>query len=256
MAVNLFDISHILTFILIFSRTAGAITLMPAIGDNTVPARVKIIFSLLLSLILFPIITNNMTKSINITEANSTYFFLMLQEIFIGIFIGMISKFFVSALHIAGTIISMQSGLSSAAVFNMNQNSQTSVEGNLFLNLFLALFFIHNLHHLFILGFIETYDIFPFTQKIEIADSADFVSQMINKVMNIAFKISSPFLIINTSIFIAAGVLARLMPTIQIFYLMTPVQMLVSFFVMLNIIAPIISWYTEAFSDILNNFRI
>ena len=118
----------VLLVFLIFCRIGTAIMLLPGFGEAYVSARIRLMLALMFSILLTPVLTT-------IPEMPTTMFgltSLVVAEILTGLFLGGISRIIISALHIAGTIIALQSSLASALVQDVTQiQGQTSPLSNL-----------------------------------------------------------------------------------------------------------------------------
>jgi flagellar biosynthetic protein FliR len=63
-----------------------------------------------------------------------------------------------------------------------------------------------------------------------------------------------PQLLVSVLLLLAAGVLSRLMPSMQIFSLLTPVQLLLSFAILMSTISAIMMWYIEFIHEAVVGF--
>lgn len=236
-------------FMLIFARLGTAFSMFPAIGDRYIFMRGRLVFALTVSLVLYPILqmylpTYSENFSLNVN--------LIVIEILIGIIISIGAKFYYWSIHFIGQIISMQSGLGAATFFDPAQKSQIALFTS-FLFLTTTIFiFSTNTHHLFIESIIESYKRFPPGEWVNISDINKFIALTINDSFIVAFKISSPFLIISLVMLIGSGVLARLMPNLQVFFVITPAQILVIFGTLYLVINLIVEKLIESMVNSLN----
>jgi flagellar biosynthetic protein FliR len=106
---------QIYTFILLFVRVGAALMTMPTIGDSFIPANVRLLFALSLSVIMTPVMQPHIPE---INVIGSQFLILILMEGVIGFFIGTVARILITALDVAGMLISMQTGLANAQVFN------------------------------------------------------------------------------------------------------------------------------------------
>ena len=75
---------------------------------------------------------------------------------------------------------------------------------------------------------------------------------MVNDSFVLSFKIASPFLVVSLAILTGSGMLARLMPNLQVFFVLTPAQILVMFGVFYIVIDAIIIKLVTAVTYSLN----
>lgn len=219
---------------------------MPGFGESYVSARVRVIFALMITLLLLPLLAKTLPA---LPDSIFILLLLMLEEILIGLFIGSICQILISATHIAGMIISLQAGISSAVVYDPNQSSQGSIIGNLMGILVVVLLFATDLDHLMLRGITESYSVFRPGKFPPLNQMVETVTHLVSDTFTMAVKISAPLIIIGTLLFLAAGIVGRLMPTLQVFAVLTSPQLLIGFFVLITSFSGIMLFYMEFYKD-------
>ncbi len=126
------------TFILVFARIGAMVMLLPGFGEMTVPVRVRLAIALLLTLVLVPLHRSAFT--IDLTSVNAMAV-LVIQEIVIGLVLGMTARVTISALQVAGSVIAQQLGLGFVTAIDPTQGQQGLLVGNFLTILGLALLF-------------------------------------------------------------------------------------------------------------------
>ncbi|MCM2344849.1 MAG: flagellar biosynthetic protein FliR [Alphaproteobacteria bacterium] len=226
-----------------FVRIGAAATIMPGIGDSFVPQNIRLYFAVALSLVLMPLVMPFLPSPIP-----STVMLLVLicSEFIIGIFIGTVARILMSAMDTAGMIISMQSGLGNAQVFNPSMATQGSLVGALLSVTGVVLIFVTNMHHLLIYGLIGSYEVFPVGQIPDSGDMATMISKAIAGSFMVGIQIAAPFIMLSMLLYIGMGVLSRLMPQVQVFMLSLPLQITLSLLtLMLSFSAAVLFWLTK-----------
>ena len=99
------------TYIILFARIAAMLMLMPALGEQTIPARMRLSFALAFTLVLFPLL-GEVIPAIPPDLAGMVG--LLFHELAVGLIIGAIVRITVMATQVAGTIVAFQTGLSGA----------------------------------------------------------------------------------------------------------------------------------------------
>jgi flagellar biosynthetic protein FliR len=252
------DLSYITSqtifgFLLIGCRVGAILMTLPGIGEMYVTARTRLIIALVISFLLTPIIAPFIPT---LPKTILGLFVNLFQEIWVGVFLGSIVRILFTVMSTAGLIIATQSGLGSAMLFDPNQGTQGAIIGNFLGGLAVTLIFITDMHHIFINGIKESYTLFNPTQGLMHGDLAESMIQIVSKSFEIAIKISAPQIIVGLLIMIAAGVLSRLMPSIQIFFILAPAQILISFFILMVTFTAGFSWYMDNIAEIIHNFLI
>lgn len=215
----------VFAFMVTFVRIGAALTIMPGIGDSYVPQNIRLYIALGISLVLMPLVSPFLPSHMPDTAG---LLVLMGSEFIIGIFIGTVARIFMLALDTAGMIISMQSGLGNAQVFNPSMATQGSLVGVLMSVTGVVLILATNLHHLLIYGLLGSYDVFPVGTLPGSGDMANMISKAIAGSFAVGLQIAAPFIVLSLMLYIGMGVLSRLMPQVQVFMLSLPLQIILS----------------------------
>ena len=125
-ALEQFLASGVLAFMLTFMRIGTAAMVMPGIGDSFVNARVRLHIALGLSFILTPVVMPYFQSPIPPLYMLVS---MIVVEMIIGLMMGTVARIFVIALDTAGMVVSTQSGLANAQVFNPTEATQGSLIG-------------------------------------------------------------------------------------------------------------------------------
>ena len=215
----------VLAFMLTFVRMGTAIMIMPGIGDSFVSTRVRILMALGISFVLFPLVMPYIPDPI---PGTLTLLSLIGMEFIIGLFFGTIARILMMALDTAGMVVSIQSGLGNAQIFNPAAATQGSIMGAFLSVLGVVLLFAVNMHHLLFQGLIESYALFPIGAIPDAGSMAELISRAVSASFLVGVKIATPFIAMTLLIYVGMGVLSRLMPQVQVFLLAIPMQILLS----------------------------
>lgn len=181
-------------------------------------------------------------------------FLLVFDEMVLGIALGLTARILISALHITGMVIAYQSGLAAAVLFDANQGGQGSIIGN-FMTLFaMLLFFTTNMYQLLLMGYAESYALFPPAQLPDMGNFSELVTRFVSDTFLVAIKIASPQIVVGLLLFLGSGVLARLMPNFQVFFVIMPLQILIAFLVLALTMSLSMMWFIEHFSETMGGF--
>lgn len=241
----------VFAFLLVFVRLGTAIMVMPGVGDSFVPQHVRLYFALAFSLVLAPVVQPYVPSPI---PSFPLLFSLIIMEFVIGAFIGMIARTLMAALDTAGMLISMTSGLANAQVFNPSMAGQGSIAGAFLSVTGVVLLFVTNLHHLLIYGLVESYELFPVGGVPDTGSMAQLAAQALSVSFLTGFQIAIPFLVIALMIYIGMGVLARVMPQVQVFILALPVQILLSLLTLAMVLSSAMMFWASKFEGGMTYF--
>jgi len=224
-AVADFLATGVLAFMLTFVRMGTAIMIMPGIGDSFVSARIRLLMAVAVSFVLFPLVMPYMPDPV---PGTLTLFSLIGMEFIIGLFFGTIARILMMALDTAGMVISIQSGLGNAQIFNPSMATQGSIMGAFLSVLGVVLLFSVNMHHLLFQGLLESYALFPIGAIPDAGSMAELISRAVSASFLIGVKIATPLIVMTLLIYVGMGVLSRLMPQVQVFLLAIPLQILLA----------------------------
>jgi len=246
-----FLVGELFAFLIIFARVGAGIMVMPGIGESYISPRIRLMLALAIALILLPTFGYLVPEPPN---SILTLFLLLMAEILVGLFLGILSRVLVSTLHVAGTIIAYQSSLALAAFFDATQNAQSTVIGNFLTISAIVLFFTLDIHHLMIQGLAGSYTLFapgnyPITE-----DMAHYMMHTITQVFAIAVQLSAPHIVFALVFYLGSGVLSRLMPNMQVFFVLMPTQLVMGFFLLMAMLQSIMFNYAQFVEESLLAF--
>ena len=243
-------VNNVFAILLVFSRIGTILMILPGIGDSYVGVRFRLLLALSISILISHLIPNLPPYP------NSPFILtkILLIEMFIGVFIGLLIKSMLTIVHIVGSAIASSSGLGSAMLFDPSQNTQGAIVASFFSILSVTLIFSSDLHHLFIRGFSDSYEIFRAGEEIDMADFTDYFLENFREIFIMSIKMLAPQLVVSILMLMAAGVLSRLMPALQIFFLITPIQLLVTFAILMLTLSSIMTWYIDNIGVVASNF--
>ncbi len=246
-----FSTSAIFSTFLIFCRIGSACMFLPAVGETFISPMIRVVFAGLLSLMIVPLYQ---TQLPTIPESSIELIILLGGEITIGMIIGITMKTILSAVHVLGMTISYQSGLSSGMMFDPSQGTQGSLFGNLLSMAVIITIISSDLHFILIKGITHSYELFNVGSYFEHYDDfSNLIIKTTNDAFNIGVQMSAPFLVGGLLLFIVSGVLSRLMPQLQIFFLMLPAQIILSLIIFMASIGAVVLWFVEYYREFITN---
>ncbi|MGA7712083.1 MAG: flagellar biosynthetic protein FliR [Rhizomicrobium sp.] len=243
----------VLVYLLVFARTGAMVMLLPAIGEATVPANVRLILALAISLALAPTVMSAypQTAPASILALG----LLIAQEITAGILIGAMARIVMSALSVAGYLIAGQTGLSYAQTLDPTSvGQQGAVVGNFISLLGVVLIFATNLHHLAIGAIAGSYHLIPPGTSLPSGDMAELTIRIVSGSFALGFQLAAPFLVFGFAVNAAFGILARMMPQLQVFFVAMPVNILVGFLLLVLLIGSMMTLFLNFYSSQMGVF--
>lgn len=220
--------SEIYSFLVILTRIGAAMMFLPAIGEGPVSPRFRAMVAITTTLALTPLLAGF------VPEQSASFWgilTLLVKEIFVGLFIGLIARILMNMLELAGSIMSFEMSLSNAMVFNPAMGSQGAVIGSMLGIAALALIFTLNLHHDMIKGLVGSYQVFPPREGLILEDFSETMIKTVSNMFLYAFQMSIPMILVGVLVQMLAGLLNRLMPQLHIFFVIMPAVVLAGIFV-------------------------
>ena len=208
---------------LIFARIGAFFMTMPGVGESTVPGQIKLAFSFVLTIALFPVLAPLLPAEPNNLFAMAAQ---LIAELIIGLSIGLILRLFMQALAVAGEVISLQTTLSFAQTTNPLQAQPTASVTTFITLVGLTAVFATDLHMLFVAGIVRSYTLFPAGHGVPMADFNTLIVRTMGQTFALGIQLSAPVLVFSLVFNIATGLIGRVMPQFQIFFVATPLSVL------------------------------
>ena len=216
-------------FMLVFARIGAMVMLLPGLGETNIPVRVKLTIALMLTLIILPL--HRTAYQVDMQSLTSLLI-LMLREIVIGIVLGATARVTLSALQVAGSVIAQQMGLGFVTSVDPTQGQQGILIGNFLTMLGVTLLFATDSHYLVIAALNDSYNIFSPGETMASGDVASLATRAFAAAFRIGLQLSAPFLVFGLVFNIGLGVLARLMPQMQVYFVGVPLSIMAGFLVL------------------------
>jgi flagellar biosynthetic protein FliR len=237
---------------LVFARIGAMVMLMPGIGENVVPPRIRLSFAVLMALLLAPLVSKSI---VTVPSSVGAIGGAVLHEVLVGLMIGAVLKLFVSSLTTAGEIISLQTTLSFAQTTNP-AGAQTSTAVATFLSMLgLTLIMVTDLHHLFIGAMVKSYDLFPFSRPVPVGDAAALAVRTVADSFKLGLQLSAPVLVFSIVFNLATGLVGRVMPSFQIFFVTSPLSVILGLSLLGLSLGGIAMVWTDRYRELLAVFN-
>ena len=237
------------TFMLVFARVGAMVMLLPGFGESNIPVRIKLGIALLLTLIILPLHRAAYQVDLN---SMSSLGVLMVHEIVIGIVLGATARVTLSALAVAGSVIAQQLGLGFVTAVDPTQGQQGLLIGNFLTILGMTLLFATDSHHLVISALNESYRIFSPGELPSSGDVAALATRAFAAAFKIGMQLSAPFLVFGLVFNLGLGILARLMPAMQVYFVGVPLSIMVGFLIFALVLTGMMATYLNYFIGVMH----
>lgn len=229
-------------YMLAFARIGTMIMLLPGLGELSVPTRVRLTVALVLTAVIMPL--HRSTYQIDL-QAAAPVLGMLAQELFVGAVLGLTARLTISALQVAGSVIAQQMGLGFVTAVDPTQGQQGVIVGNFLSVLGITLIFAFDLHHLVIGALNDSYTLFRPGDVPIIGDVAALLTRTVTSAFRIGVQLAAPFLVFGLLFNLGLGVLSRLMPQMQVFFVGMPLSILVGFLILLLVVGAMMMTFID-----------
>jgi len=176
------------------------------------------------------------------------------QEVIAGVLVGTMARIIVSALSTAGYLIATQTGLAYAQSVDPSMGEQGAVVGNFFTLLGTVLIFATNAHHLAIGAISGSYTLLPPGAALPTSDMAELTLKLVTGSFMLGIQLAAPFLVFGFAVNAATGLLARMMPQLQIFFIAMPINILAGFLLMMLLLGSMMTVFLTYYGTEMSKF--
>lgn len=240
--------ADILGYFFVFARLGAMAMLLPAIGEEQAPARVRLIFALLLSAVVYPAVFVSLPP---VPDNTAGMLAMLMQEVLTGLMLGGAVRILMQALHVAGTIVATQTGFAAAVQFDPSMGGQVTVITKFLGTFGVVIIFASGLHHLLIGGMVKSYALFKPGSALMTSDMADMVVSLVAQSFFLGIQMAAPFLAFGIIFNVGLGLMSRLTPQIQVFFVAQPLSLMVGIALLMASLGGMMTAFTSAFSDAL-----
>lgn len=238
-------------FMLIFARTGAMVMTLPGIGDRTVPPRIRLVFALALSLIMLPLVDKLFSA---LPDTLPAMIAALASEMLIGIAIGFTVRIIITALLFAGSVIAFQTGLAFAQSVDPAQGVQSTLFSAFFSVLSVALIFATDMHFLLLSAMHDSYILFRPGSGLPAGDFLQVALETMANGFVVAIQLAAPFLVFGLVFYLGVGILARLIPQVQVFFLAMPANIMLGLILFMLLLSTMMMWFLDYVNKALAPF--
>jgi len=233
--------------------------LLPVIGYEPINKSVKVMFSLVFTLLLIPSIAA-IEIPISLTNSGLVAFFaFVLNETITGIIIGFIPLFLFAAFQFAGELMGIQMGLSMMSQFDPSAGTNLGIMGRLQYIFLMTIFLIIGGHIFFFEAIVRSFEVIPIgsISYNGIAGILGVVLYHTSELFVIGIKAGAPVIV---SLFVmdsGLGIIARTVPQMNIFLVGIPLKIGAGLLIFLVVLGFIVKLFIKYFGQIQSDlFKI
>jgi flagellar biosynthetic protein FliR len=236
---------------LVFTRLGFVFMLLPGFGAAYVSSRVRLAMALPLSLLLAPVVAPALPPP---PDSAALLVLLLVSEVLIGAFLALVVNLFQAALHLGGTAIGFAGGLMNAQAFDPNTTQTSALVVNFLMLLSVVLIFATGLHHLFLEALVQSYQLFPPGVLPPMGDFVSYGADVLTRSFRIGWQLAAPMVLFSFVFFVSMGVITRLMPQMNVFFVGLPLNILLGLGMLFITLPAIMLLYLRYMDDGIRSF--
>ena len=207
-----------LLWVLVLTRVTGLLATLPGLGQDRIPVTIRAALAMLTALILAPVVP----APAQIPDGMWGMTGIVATELAAGLLMGVLVAWIVDAVHFAGQLMDFQMGFSFAQFLDPATAQTTSISGAILSQLVILFLFISNLHHVMILGLVESFRILPIGGALP-GDPLGVVT-MVGQLLARGLQLALPIMIALFFVDVIEGISAKFMPQLQLIQLAFPLK--------------------------------
>lgn len=211
-------------FFLALTRILAMMIAVPVLGGQLVPIQVRLSLGLILTAVLLPWQPLPPEAA---AMGGLEYAIAIGRELLIGTLAGFAAVLTFAVLQIAGEAMGLSSGFISGQLFNPTLSQSGSALDQFFTTIALVYFLVIDGHHLFLAGVQKTFTVLPLMAPLPLDRMDALISttaQLILAGMHLALPVLAALFLTDLTL----GLLARIAPQVQVYFLGLPLKVAVS----------------------------
>ena len=240
----------VLAAFVVFSRVGACLLVMPGFSSPRIPVQVRLFIAVAVSLALTPLQLDAIRPIVSDGQPVNLLR-LMASELFIGSAVGLFGRLFFAALEFVGVTIAMSVGLSANLGVPVEADDTLPALTTLLTLAASALMFLTDLHLEVFRALQASYANLPVAEGFAPRFALDQLAGKAGAAFLLAVRVGSPFLIFSLVVNVALGLVGRLVPGIQSFFLSTPFLLLGGLLLLALVVKPMLLLFIEAFGRFL-----
>jgi flagellar biosynthetic protein FliR len=233
-------------FIMVLCRCGAAVMLLPGLGEDGPPGLVRVGVAVGLTLLLVPVVAPHLPPQ---PQSFIRLVALLTGELLAGGFLGWLARLVSLALPAAGQLMSISTGLSSVLQPDANFGAQTSGLGKLFGMAGPVLILSSGLYALPLSALAGSYAALPAGALPPGGDMTEMVVRAVAAHFSLALRLAAPFMLAGMVWQVGLGLLARLVPQLQVHFVGLPGQVLGGLFLLAALSGGLAEVWLRAVAD-------
>ena len=216
-------VPRLMVFLLALARVSGLFLFAPILGSRSAPVQVRAAVVFFVSVAMLPVLPAAAAADVA-TLAPSAYFADVLRELAIGFAIGLVAQLVFGGVELAGQLSGVQMGVGLATLIDPHNQDQITALAQWCNLIALLLFLAIDGHHLLIRAVAESFATVPIGGSFPASAGPAMVLSLAGGMFTLALKIAAPVMVLLLIVNGAMGVLAKLIPQLNVFIVGFPLN--------------------------------
>jgi len=225
----------LLAYALLMARILPVILLTPFLGGESVPSEVRLGIGVMLGMVLYPAV---ITQATNVPVSPILFIALMLKELFIGLSMSFVVGIVFDAANVAGSLIDTFSGITQAQLMVPQLQMNVTLFANLKIQLVTVIFVTLGFHHFVIQAFADSLAMVALDQYPRFSHGFwpffELILRVFGDLIRIALALASPVLLATFLTDLALGMINRVAPQVQVFFVAMQIKPAVTGLIMIS----------------------
>lgn len=234
----------------VFTRVGAFFMTAPAFGDFSLSPRIRLAAALAVSAALAPVAAESFPARGDVAGMT----LILGGEVLAGGFLGLAARAMMSALNVAGQVIAFQTGLALAQTFDPTQELQGAIIGGFLAVLGTTMIFATDLHHLMLAALVDSYAVMAPGAVPAFGDLSEAMIAALSAAFSLGLRLAAPFILFGLVFYAGAGLLNRLMPQAQVFFMLMPANLAGGILLLMLTTGLIMTTFLGAYEDFLSGF--
>jgi flagellar biosynthesis protein FliR len=241
-------VSDFITGLMIFIRIGAMLTVVPFYNSNSIPALVRLALSLIITYMIF---FNVEAYPFRVDDSLALLFIFGFKEVFVGVIMGFTLNIVFQGISFAGLLVGRDMGLAMSSMFDPVSGDDGNIVATILSMAAVIVFILINGHHFIVQSLSYSFTVIPIGGFAVTESAYELIVKYSGSIFVLSVQIASPLIVAYFLIHLASGIIARVSPSFQVFFVLIPLKIGVGLF-LLVLVMPL---YIYLFRDLMYEYE-
>ena len=235
---------------LVFCRVGTCFMMLPGLSSERVPVRVRLFLAVAVSFAIVPLIVPDISER-RWEPAADELLLGILQEMMIGLLMGLVIRVFIAALQFMGTAIALYIGLGTLPGIGTNENEPEPAIASFVGAFATVMFFVLDLHVDVVRALYATYSVLPIGLGVSPHAGLDKLADALAMSFLLVVQISGPFLVYGLMVNLLFGLVNKMVPQVPAYFVSLPFLIMGGIILLYFVLDDMFDVFFKAFSRVI-----